>query len=351
MAKKVRGKEISVSIIIPCRNEEKFVSKCLDSIIDNDYPKDKLEILVVDGMSEDQTRETIEKYTRKCPFIKLLNNPKKITPCALNIAIKYAKGGIIMRMDVHTTYEKDYIFKCVRYLKEYSADNVGGIWITLPGAKTLKAEAIATVLSSSFGVGNSYFRTGVKEPKLVDTVPFGCYRREVFEKIGLFDEDLIRNQDDEFNLRLIKNAGKILLVPEIVSYYYARDSLKKLWMMFFQYGYFKPLVAQKVSGVLTWRQLIPALFVGSLIFTGILSFFGKRFLWLFLFVVALYVVANTVFSFSVSLKKGLKLLPFVAISFATLHLSYGIGYLKGIIDFVILKRHLKKKIKDIKLTR
>ncbi len=324
-------------IIVPCRNEEKYIGNCLDSVIAQDYPKDKLEVLVVDGMSEDGTREVIKDYVLKNPYIKLLDNPSRIVPAALNIGIKNAHGDIIIRMDAHNIYEKDYISKCVTYLTKHDVDNVGGIWITLPGNETFIGKSIALVLSHSFGVGNAYFRTGSKEPKYVDTVPFGCYKKEVFEKIGLFDEDLVRNQDDEFNLRLIKNGGKILLVPDIVSYYYARDSLGKLWKMYFQYGYFKPLVAQKIGAVLTWRQLIPAIFVGSLIFTGLLSFFSSYFLWLFSLIIGLYLFANLAFSFSIALKKGLQLLPFLVISFATLHFSYGIGYLKGVWDFVVLK--------------
>ncbi|GAB6183585.1 glycosyltransferase family 2 protein [Thermodesulfovibrio hydrogeniphilus] len=342
-----------VSIIIPCRNEEKFIGKCLDSIIANDYPKDKLEIFVVDGMSEDKTREVLKEYTQKYPFIKILDNPKKVTPSALNIGIKKAKGEIIIIIGAHTEYTRDYISKIVHWLKKSGADSVGGILITKPGANTLIAKAIPLALSSMFGVGNAYFRTGVKEPRYVDTVPFGAYRREVFDKIGLFDEELVRNQDDELNLRLIKNGGKILLVPDIISYYYARDSLLKLWKLYFQYGYFKPLVALKVGTVLTWRQLIPAIFVGSLFISGILSFFFSPFLWLFFFILCSYLLANLGFSVYLSLKKGIKYLPFLPLCFATLHFSYGIGYLKGIMDFIILKKHKKNKnkIKDIPLTR
>ncbi len=340
-----------VSIIIPCRNEEKYIGKCLASIIAQDYPKDKLEVLVVDGMSEDGTREVIKDYVLKNPYIKLLDNPKRIVPTALNIGVKNAQGDIILRMDAHNIYEKDYVGKCVTYLTKHDVDNVGGIWITLPGNETSIGKSIALALSHPFGVGNAYFRTGSKEPRYVDTVPFGCYKKEVFEKIGLFDEDLVRNQDDEFNLRLIKNGGKILLVPDIVSYYYARDSLEKLWKMYFQYGYFKPLVAQKIGAVFTWRQLIPAIFVGSLIFTGLLSFFSSYFLWLFLLIIGLYLSANLAFSFSIALKKGLKLLPALPISFATLHFSYGLGYLKGVWDFVVLRRHKKERIADVAITR
>ena len=192
----------SVSIIIPCRNEEKFIGKCLDSIIAQNYPQDKLEVLVVDGRSTDGTKEIVEEYAQKYPFIKVLDNPRKIAPTALNVGIKGAKNEIIIRMDAHNVYEKSYVSKCIKYLRESNVDNVGGIWVTLPGDNTIIARSIALALSHPFGVGNSYFRIGSKKPRLVDTIPFGCYRKEVFKEVGLFNENLIRNQDIELNLRI-----------------------------------------------------------------------------------------------------------------------------------------------------
>jgi glycosyltransferase involved in cell wall biosynthesis len=340
-----------ISVIVPCRNEEKFIDKCLDSIIANDFPKNKLEVLVVDGISEDRTREVVKGYTEKYLFIRLLDNPKKITPSSFNMGVKNAKGEIIIIMSSHATFEKEYISKCVKYLREYDADNVGGICITLPGSNTLVAHSIALVLSHPFGVGNAYFRIGLKEPKSVDTVPFGCYKREVFENMGLFDEDLLRNQDDEFNLRLLKNGGKILLFPDIVSYYYSRERISKLWKMYFQYGYFKPLVIQKVGGIMTWRQIIPSILVGSLFITGLFSFFIRYSLWGFFLILGSYIGINLVFSLILSIKEDFKLFPLIAISFATLHVGYGAGYIKGIFDFMISKRHLKRRMEDVKLTR
>jgi glycosyltransferase involved in cell wall biosynthesis len=340
-----------VSIIIPCRNEAKFFGKCLESVLANDFLKDKLEILIIDGMSEDKTREIINQYAETYTCIRVLENPKKVVPTALNIGIKNAVGQIIIRMDAHNIYSKDYISKCVQYLKKYNVDNVGGIWVTLPGADTVVAQSIALALSHPFGVGNAHYRVGLKEPKLVDTVPFGCYRKDVFERIGLFDEDLVRNQDDEFNMRLIKNGGKILLVPEIISYYYARDTLSKLSRMLFQYGYFKPLVVKKVGSVLTWRQLIPSLFITSLIISGILSLMAKYFLVVFLLILLSYLFTNILFSLLITLNKGVKYLFFLPVVFTTMHCSYGIGYLKGVIDFILLRKHRSDAKHDIKITR
>jgi len=328
-----------VSIIIPCRDEEKFICKCLDSIITQDYPKDKIEILVVDGMSTDRTREIIVDYIHKHTFIRLLDNPKKIVPTAMNIGIKNCSGQIIIRIDVHTRYPDNYVSKCIQYSNQYGVDNVGGVWITLPGAETTVAKAIALALSSNFGIGNALFRTGVKEPTYVDTVPFGCYKREVFNKIGLFDEDLIRNQDTEFNLRLKKAGGKILLVPDIVSFYYARETYAKLLKMYLQYGYFRVLTVKKIGKIIGFRQLIPAIFIASLTLNLLLSLFSLTFFALFLFELAFYLFVNIFVSLLISIqKKKLLFFPSLILAFIVIHSAYGYAYLKGIFHFLILKK-------------
>lgn len=340
-----------VTIIIPCRNEEKFIGPCIDSIIMNDYSKDKIEVLVVDGESSDRTQVIVKEYCEKYSFISLLDNRKKIVSTALNIGIKRAKGEVIMRMDAHSSYERDYISQCVKFMGEYSADNVGGVIRTLPGSNTLLGESIAFALSHPFGVGNSYFRIGADKPKYVDTVPFGCYNKEVFERIGLFDEDLVRNQDDEFNLRLIKNGGKILLVPDIISTYYTRASLSKLWKMYFQYGYFKPLVVRKVGAILTLRQTIPALFVGSLVLSGLLTFISPIFFYFFIAVSGSYIAVDLGVSFFVALQRGFKYFLMLPLVFLTLHFSYGLGYMRGLFDFFLLRRYRTDKMKEVSLTR
>jgi glycosyltransferase involved in cell wall biosynthesis len=340
-----------ISIIIPCRNEEDYITGCLDSVLAQDYPGDKMEILVADGMSTDDTKKIILDFEKKHPSIHYFENPKKIVTMGLNILIKQAKGEFILRMDAHTEFPKDYVSKCVKYIQEYNVDNVGGIIVTLPGNNTLRAQAIALAMSSTFGVGNSYFRTGTKEPRMVDTVPFGCFRKEVFDKVGLFDEDMVRSQDAEFNLRLIKNGGKILLAPDIVSHYYARDSFIKLITMYAQYGYFKSLSAAKLGKIMGIRQMIPALFVGSLLVLVLGAILFKPLIWLFLFELGLYLAANSYFSFKISLKNSPFLLPFLVWSFILIHFTFGYNYLRGIIDFWILKKHLHRKITDLPLTR
>ncbi len=329
---------VTVSVILPTRNEGREIAACLDSIVANDYPKDLIEVLVADGMSEDGTRAIVQEFVDHYSFIRLLDNPKKIASTALNIGIKNARGSIIMRMDAHNAYPPNYISGLITWLERSGADNVGGLCITRPGNDTPLARAIAIGLSHPFGVGNSYFRIGVSEPRWVDTVPFGCYRREIFDRIGMFDEDLVRNQDDEFNLRLIKRGGRILLVPNIISYYHARGSLAKLWRLYYQYGYFKPLVVRKVGGVLTVRQVIPATFILGLLVAGMLAPWYSSVSTALGVVVLSYVATVVGCSAFVMFKRRLRAALLLPIVFPVLHVSYGLGFLKGMLNFLVLRR-------------
>ena len=310
---------IEVSIIIPCRNEEKYIGKCLDSIINQDFPKENLEVLVIDGMSEDKTKEIIEKYANQYSFIKLLENSKKFTPFGLNIGVKEAKGEIILRMDAHASYEKDYISKCLKYLKEYNADNVGGILKTLPAENTISAEAIALSLSHPFGVGTSYFRLGAKEPREVDTVFGGCYKREVFEKIGLFNENLKRSQDIEFNLRLKRTGGKILLVPDIISYYYPKSNLEDFFLHNFEDGTWAVLPLKFVKTPLKLRHYIPLIFVLTLPLS----------IWPYI-PISLFFSAQIAFC-----EKDPRLFFVMPLIFATRHFGYGLGSIFGLIKLFV----------------
>ncbi|HEC92501.1 MAG TPA: glycosyltransferase family 2 protein, partial [Candidatus Atribacteria bacterium] len=215
---------LPISIIIPCRNEERFIGRCLDSIIRQDYfHRGNIEVLVIDGMSEDGTRKIIEKYIKQYPFIKLLNNKKKIIPSALNIGMKNAKGEIIIRMDAHTVYPPDYVSKCINFLNKYNADAVGGIIKTLPQDNTFLGQAIALSLFHPFGVGDSFFRIGCKEPRESNTIFSGCYKKEILNRVGFLDEKIEFSEDLIYNSKLKRAGAKLLLVPEIISYYYARS--------------------------------------------------------------------------------------------------------------------------------
>ena len=321
-----------LSVICPIYNEESRIEECILSILAQDYPKEDLEVLFVDGQSSDRTRDIIANYMLNYSFIKLLDNPKRIAPAALNIGIRASSGDIIMRLDAHAKYPANYFSLLVSKLKESGADNVGGVCRTLPAKDTSVCRAIAHAMSSPFGMGNSYFRIGSDHEMWVDTVPFGCFKRDIFDKIGLFDEELVRNQDDEFNGRIIKTGGRILLLPEVVVDYFARDSLTKTAKMFFQYGLFKPLVNHKLQKPTTLRQFIPPLFFAGLIAGGLLSVFSKTILWIFVSVIVLYVLCCFVFG-----RNRERVWPdvlWMPFTFSAIHLSYGCGYWVGILKMI-----------------
>ena len=340
-----------VSIVMPCRNEQAWIRGCLESVAHSDYPKDRLEVLVVDGMSDDGTRRIVEAFAARHRYVRLLDNPKRIAPAAMNVGIREARGAVIVRMDAHSEYPADYVSSLVKWLTESGADNVGGVWLTKPAGTTATARAIAAGLAHRLGVGNAHFRIGSSRPRWVDTVPFGCYRREVFDRIGLFDEELVRNQDDELNLRLKKHGGRILLVPDVQSTYYPRDSLGKLWRMYYQYGYFKPLVVKKVGGVKTFRQLVPSLFLVALTLSLALALAVPTAWWLPASVLGGYLSALLAGAVSVGRREGLACGAAMLLVFPTLHFAYGCGYLHGMMRFLNFGKRDMSPISDAPLSR
>ena len=298
-------------------------------MLNQDYPKDDLEILLVDGMSKDRTREIVATYTAKYPFIRLIDNPERIAPCAMNRGIKEAKGDVIMRLDAHVYYPKNYFSLLVEKLNELpGAENVGALCNTLPVNDSLTAQSIAAVLSSSFGMGNSHFRVGADKEMEVDTVPFGCFHRSIFDKVGLYDEELVRNQDDELNARIIKAGGKIYLIPQLVCEYYARDTANKVYKMFYQYGVFKPLVNKKLGSPATIRQFFPLCFVAGLMVGPIVCVFLPVLWWAYFAVILIWVMLATFFSLKDS--KNLKRILIQNWIYFVVHIGYGWGYIVGI---------------------
>lgn len=325
-----------ISVIIPCRNEEKFIASCLDSILAQNYPLDKVEVLVVDGMSNDGTRAIIQKYHQQYEFIRLVDNPEQITPKALNIGIKNSRGEIIVIMGAHTEYSNDYLTQCVRVLEVTGADNVGGPARTK--AQSYMQKAIAIGFEAPFAVGNSKSHDREYEGE-IDTVTYGCYRREVFTKFGYFDEELIRNQDDEFNFRLRKAGGRIWQSPTIKSWYYPRDTLKGLFNQYTQYGYWKVKVIQKHKMPASIRHVIPGSFLMALLTTGVLGIFSKVMRLLFGSILGLYLIMTIIATVSTCNKhRAWRYCWIMPLVFMTYHFGYGWGFLKGIWDFVIKKR-------------
>ena len=315
-----------VTVIVPCRNEERFIAGCLDSILASTYPREALEVLVVDGRSDDGTRSVLADYIARHPTVRMLDNPRRIQPAALNIGIGAARGEILVRMDAHVVYPPNYITDLVAALLETGAGNVGGVLVTVPANETAIARAIAVAMSHPFGVGNSLFRIGVKKPQWVDTVAFFCCRRETFERVGLFDEAAL-DEDSEFNTRLIQSGGRILLVPNVVCHYFARASLRQIARMAYQYGYSKPFVIRKLGHV-TPRQLVPPGFVLALAATAVLSPWVEAARLLLATTVAVYLLPVLACSLSIWRKAGWRTAAALALVFPVLHLSYGFGFLK-----------------------
>lgn len=318
-------------MICPVFNEEKFIEACIMSIIEQDYPQDAMEIIFVDGRSTDHTTDIIRRYMQDYPFMKLIDNPERIVPYALNRGLQEAKGEVIMRLDGHCTYPTNYISELVKYLYQLNADNVGGVWNTQPAKDTPVCQAIALASSHPFGVGGSMHKIGVSKIIETDTVPFGCYKREVFEKTGPFDTDLVRNQDDEFNGRLLNLGGKIYLIPQVIINYTARDTLCKMRQMYYQYGLYKPLVNKKLGAPATVRQFFPLLFLLGLLVGGICSIFSPFILQLYTTILLIYLFVGVVVGSMGAIRTHQPLLvllmPYV---FFNIHMSYGLGYLVGI---------------------
>ena len=334
-----------VTIVIPCLNEEKYIEKCLDSIVHCDYDKAFLQVFVCDGISTDKTAAIIKTVEAKHSFIKLIENPERSTPKALNLGILNSTSDIVIILGAHAEIDTAYVSNCV---KEFQRDEhigcVGGIIDNIPENHT--AAIISAAMSSSFGVGNAYFRTDEKDG-YVDTVAFGAYRRHVFDKAGLFDEELVRNQDDEFNYRLHPAGFTIFLSRSIRSKYYVRASFKKLFRQYFQYGYWKVYVNKKHGAITTLRQMIPPLFCLFLYLGSILCFVVPYFYALFAAGLLLYL--STGLYFAVRKANSLSMTIEVMYAFLILHISYGTGYLEGIFRFLILGK--KPHTSSMKLSR
>ncbi len=316
---------------MPVRNEAAYIERSLGAVLAQNYPADRLEILVVDGLSTDGTREAVLAQAAADSRVRLLDNPAGIVPPGLNIGIAQARGEIVVRVDGHCEIAPDYVGRCVEHLlaghEGAPVEAVGGPIETI--GETDEAAAIALAMSSWFGVGGSAFRTIKDRPLLVETVAFPAYRRATLQRLGPFDEEMVRNQDDEYNYRLLKSGGRILLSPDIRSRYYSRGSLRSLWRQYYQYGYWKVRVMQKHPRQMRLRQFAPPALVAGLFGSAALGLVFRPFRWLLGAVVALYLAANVVASLSLGREHAPRLLVIHPI----LHLSYGLGFLVGLTHF------------------
>ena len=330
-----------LSVVCPIYNEEKYIAKCIDSILAQDYPKEDLEIILVDGISTDRTRDIVEEYLRIYPFIILLDNPKRIAPCAMNIGIKASKGDVIIRLDAHATYPTNYFSTLVKYLHELNADNVGCICETKSVKQTPEAIAIAKVMSDKFGVGNSKFRVGTTEEYLeADTVPFGCFKRSVFDKVGYYNEYLIRGQDIELNKRIKRAGGKIVLISSIKCTYIPRDN----YADFFRNRYLTGLWVIKSCFILKRmnnsgiRHFIPALFFLSIVLPLLATIIFK-YSCLLSFAVLLVYLALILYRSIKICPKGTHVWAMLK-AFACLHFGYSLGSMKGLLIGLFMRKHL-----------
>jgi len=326
---------VNVTIVIPCRNEEKFIAACLDTVLFQDYPKDALEVFVVDGMSTDRTREIVARYCQKFPFIKIIDNPKKFSPSAFNIGINNARGRYLAIMGAHAQYPRDYISRCIFHLEESGADNVGGVLLAKPFINSAVAASIAQVLASPLAAGGA-FRRKTAVPVRADTVFGGCYKIEVFKKIGLFDERLLRSQDMELNIRLKRSGGKIMIFPDITVNYYPKSNSYDFFIHNFWDGVWAVYPAKFIKMPLKLRHYLPAMFV--LVGIGLLVLAAFRREWFFVLAAALaaYVFAVLLFSLKIAIKENDWRYLFLApVAFFIRHFAYGLGSIWGILKLAL----------------
>lgn len=320
-----------ISIVTACRNEAEHIAGFLDSLVSQDFGGLTWEAILADGESGDGTKEILEEYAARNANLRVIANPARVVSAGLNAAIREARGEFILRMDAHTRYGRDYCRLCVETLERTGADNAGGPARTL--ARGIWAGAIAAAYHSPFSTGGGRFHDESHEG-WVDTVPYGCWRRDIFDRIGLFDEALVRNQDDEFNLRLTRAGGRIWQSPHIVSWYSPRATLRSLFLQYFQYGFWKVAVIRKHRLPGSWRHLVPGGFViANLVLPGgaALGFSLCSQLWLAM--ISTYALASGAASFAAAYRRGWSLLPLLPFVFGVYHISYGTGFLAGLASF------------------
>jgi succinoglycan biosynthesis protein ExoA len=322
--------DIKVSLLVAMRNEAGYIARCLASIFAQDYPNHLLEVLVMDGRSTDASWQIVENLFRGRPNCHLLPNPKITQAAGWNLGIRAARGDIIGIVSAHAELAPDYVSTAVETLRRIGADMVGGPMRA--DSRERVGQAIALATSTPFGVGGAHFHYIEREQE-VDTVYMGLCRREVYQRIGGFDEEMVRNQDDELSYRLLDRGGRIFCNPAIRSRYYNRSTFRSLWKQYFQYGYWKVRVMQKHRRQMRLRQFVPPVFVTALLGSALLTPFSFLGQWLLLFVAGSYALADLAASVWVARKGGLHHLPLLPLAFASLHLSYGCGFLVGLVKF------------------
>jgi cellulose synthase/poly-beta-1,6-N-acetylglucosamine synthase-like glycosyltransferase len=318
-----------ISVVIPMRNEERHIVRCLHSLLEQTYPAEQYELIVVDGNSSDRSLELVCEMSQSEPPIRVLSNPGAIVPIAMNKGIHSARGEIIIRADAHTVYPPSYVENCVKYLEKTGADSVGGPLNTMPASRFFGAQLVAAVLSNRFGVGNSRFRTG-KHEGYVDTVPFGAFRRHLFDRIGLFNETLVRNQDIELSARIRRAGGKIYQTPALGTEYFAVDTFAKLVVQTYKNNRWHFFTMRQTGNALGVRHLVPALFLGTVAVLLLLSLISTSARVALGLLSLLYFAAGLYFSLSAPRTVPLTVRIALPIAFLIFHMSYGFGTIVGL---------------------
>jgi glycosyltransferase involved in cell wall biosynthesis len=338
--------KVLVSVVIPMRNEEKFIGRCLDSILESDFPSEQFEIIVVDGDSTDRSGEIVRERQQRFPRLSLLVNPQKIVPTAMNLGIQHARGRYIVRLDAHAEYPPQYIRASVEELERTGAANVGGRWLTRPGRDSSVARAIAYVTQNPIAIGNARYRTG-GGGKYVDTVPFGTFRREIFDEVGFFREDLVRHQDFELNARIRAAGGKIFLSPLVQCVYYNVPTFSKFMRQAYVNGLWCARAWTRYPVSFCWRHAAPLMLVSGLLAGLIAGAFLNSVFWLTLSVLLLYLLSAVVAGVQTGVRHGWKyagLAPLLMISY---HFVYGAATIYGygvvVADWLTAKRTSLKR--------
>ncbi len=321
-----------VSVIIPCRNEEKTIHLVLEALFEQSFPLQNMEIVIADGLSTDGTRRAIHAFSEAHPalFVRLVDNPKQIIPTGLNTAIKASKGELIVRMDAHSLPNQDYVQRCYNAHQEGKAENVGGVWKISPQNNGWVARSIAAAAANPFAVGDAHYRF-TEKAAYVDTVPYGSYKRELFEKIGYFDESLLANEDYEFNTRIRQSGGRIWLDPAIQCTYFARATFAALAKQYWGYGFWKAQMLKRYPETLRWRQALPPAFVLGLVVLALVGFIWPIAWPVFAVIVGLYLAVQLVPAIQISLKAGdIRLSIGVVIATLIMHFSWGTALIVGL---------------------
>lgn len=318
-----------VSIIVPCYNEESTIRHLLDSILAQTYPRTQMELVISDGMSTDRTREMIAQFQREHAdlVVNVFENPLRTIPSALNQAIRESRGEIIVRLDAHSMPIPEYIERCVAAHQSGKGENVGGVWEIRAGAETQIAKAISFAAAHPLGVGDAMYRLNAKAGA-VDTVPFGSFRRTLIEKIGVFDETLLANEDYEFNTRVRESGGTVWLEPSIRSVYFSRSTLGRLANQYWRYGFWKFQMLKRYPHTLRWRQALPPIFVLSLILLIVLSLLSEFVIYLLIAQLFSYFFVLSIAGLKLAFeKKNLFLVFGLPLAISTMHISWGMGFL------------------------